>query len=117
MDKELLRKILKECWGDDTNLAVDGNIAGQGTVTALVVQDIMGGDIMRTSAGEEWHFYNMENGVRYDYVGEELGIKIEYEDLLTDRDDLVNVDGVFEKYGILKRRVVKILKEHLKKIN
>jgi hypothetical protein len=38
---------------------------GQCGVTALVVNDIFGGEILKTKLSDGWHFYNRINGERY----------------------------------------------------
>jgi hypothetical protein len=35
-------------------------------VTALVVQDVLGGEILKTRVAGAWHFYNSIDGSRWD---------------------------------------------------
>lgn len=39
---------------------------GQCGVTSLVVNELFGGDILKTQTPEGWHFYNRIEGQRYD---------------------------------------------------
>ena len=111
MEKELLKDLLVKAWDIDTSLDNTNNILGQMVPTVLVVQDMIGGDIIRTQIDEQWHFYNMLEGERYDYISDAMGEKIDYEDILTDRDDLLEIDNSFEKYAKLKQKVIKLFKE------
>lgn len=111
MDKELLKELLTKAWGGDTSLDDNSGILGQMVPTVLVVQDMLGGDIVRTEIDGQWHFYNMLEGERYDYISDAMGDKIAYEDILTDRDDLLEIENAFEKYARLKQKVVKLFKE------
>ena len=43
-------------------------------VTSLVIQDVLGGDILKTRLPDgRWHFYNRIDGKRSDFTDEQLG--------------------------------------------
>jgi hypothetical protein len=41
---------------------------GQCGVTSLVVNDLLGGEIVKTKCVGGWHFYNKLNGICYDFT-------------------------------------------------
>lgn len=68
-DIDDLEHALAESWGSDTSADPSGwhraNPAwGQCAVTALVVQDYFGGDLLRSMVGEVSHYYNLLPGSR-----------------------------------------------------
>ncbi|WCO62333.1 YunG family protein [Bacillus licheniformis] len=65
---EQIVKALYKSWSSDSSSkwSKDNPAKGQCGVTALVVNDILGGEIKKTKLPEGWHFYNFVNGKRYD---------------------------------------------------
>jgi hypothetical protein len=65
-----IRKILQECWSKGTSpLYEPGKPArGQCCVTALVMNDLFGGEILKTPVNSHWHFYNSFMGTAYDFT-------------------------------------------------
>ena len=81
--------------------------SGQCNVTALLVHDLFGGDILKTPLPDGEHFYNRIDGARYDFTASQFEQPIEYADILTDRDDaaqgatrheLTTLQQAFEKH-------------------
>ncbi|MFY0613270.1 MAG: hypothetical protein JXQ99_17185 [Hyphomicrobiaceae bacterium] len=81
--------------------------AGQCNVTALLVHDLFGGDILKTPLPDSEHFYNRIDGARYDFTASQFEQPIEYQDITTDRDDaargatrheLTTLQKTFEKH-------------------
>ena len=60
---------------------------GQGPVTALVFHDRFGGEILKTPAGDEWHFYNRVAGTVYDFAAEQFSVLPAYLDIPSSRDE------------------------------
>lgn len=60
---------------------------GQCGVTALVVHDIFGGEIMKTNTIGGWHFYNKIFGQRYDLTDSQFSEPIQYKDIDSNRDE------------------------------
>src|SRR3954453_12861464 len=54
---------------------------GQCSVTALVVRDMFGGDILTTDIDGVWHFYSCINGRRWDLTISQFDKPIGYDDL------------------------------------
>jgi hypothetical protein len=53
-----LREKLRSAWSTATGgkWRPDNPACGQCSVTALVLQDLLGGDILKTSVKGQWHF-------------------------------------------------------------
>ncbi len=65
----------------------------QSSVTALLIHDVFGGEILKTHRRKTWHFYNRINGLRIDFSKHELGksgSKIRPDDLPSSRDEASN---------------------------
>jgi hypothetical protein len=82
----------------------DHPACGQCSVTALVVQDVLGGDILKTPVEGQWHFYNCVDGQRLDLTDSQFSQPVNYQDLPSTRSEAFE-DTSAEKYEILKRRV------------
>jgi hypothetical protein len=57
---------------------------GQCSVTAIAVQRMLGGEILKTETAGGAHFYNRIDGVRHDFTAAQFGEAIEYQDLPSD---------------------------------
>lgn len=80
---------LKAAWSAHTatTWTPDNPALGQCSVTALVVQDHLGGAILKTRVGAAWHFYNWIDGERLDLTRGQFQTPILYDDLAATRDD------------------------------
>jgi hypothetical protein len=95
---------LKIAWSvhTATTWTRDNPARGQCSVTALVVNDVLGGRILKTKVGPHDHFYNWIDGRRVDLTSNQFEDQIAYEDLSSSRDDAFN-DTTFEQYQALRR--------------
>src|SRR6516225_7952146 len=59
--------------------------AGQCNVTALLVHELFGGELLKTTLPEGNHFYNRIGGRRYDFTDSQFTLPITYADLRTTR--------------------------------
>lgn len=78
-----IRTVLRRAWSlQSSTLWTEANPArGQCGVTLLVIQDVFGGDILKTRLpGGRWHFYNRIDGKRSDFTDEQFGDPITYLD-------------------------------------
>jgi hypothetical protein len=102
-----LYDVLRTCWSTATGSKwLPSNPAqGQCSVTALVVQDVLGGDILKTDVDGAWHFYNRIDGRRWDLTISQFDKPIGYDDLPSHRDDALS-DTTWERYQLLRRRVL-----------
>ncbi|MEL6920095.1 MAG: hypothetical protein AAFO77_03590 [Pseudomonadota bacterium] len=80
---------LPQCWSlaSSTKWTPDNPAAGHCGVTALVVNDLFGGEIAKTRFGEIWHFYNVIDGKRYDFTESQFADPLHYEDVASNRDE------------------------------
>jgi len=77
---------------------------GQCGVTALVINDLYGGEILKTELKEGWHFYNEINEKRYDFTESQFPSSIEYMDVPSNREEAF-ADTNDKQYNYLKQRV------------
>jgi hypothetical protein len=109
-DPSALLPILRGAWSLETSSQwLAGNPAcGQCNVTALVVHDLFGGDILKTEAPGGWHFYNRVDGRRHDLTASQFDRPIPYADIVSDRDEaLAGTED--ERYRALKRRIAHLM--------
>jgi hypothetical protein len=97
---------LRRSWSVETgrHWRADNPANGQGSVTALVVQDEHGGDILKTDVNGDWHFYNRIKGVRVDFTMSQFDGPIAYDDIPSDRDEAMR-DTSPGQYQLLRGRV------------
>jgi len=69
-----LKHVLMKVWSIESSSkwTPQNPAKGQCGVTALVVNDIFGGEILKTLTPEGWHFYNKINGQLYDLTESRL---------------------------------------------
>ena len=82
---------------------------GQCGVTALVVQDIYGGEIKKTKVREAWHFYNFIDGQRFDFTEAQFNEKLNYMDIESNREEAF-ADTNEKQYCMLKQKITKEMK-------
>lgn len=103
---EQLLELFWRSWSDQSSTTyVPTNPArGQCAVTALVVQDLCGGDILKTSLPEGWHFYNRINGQTSDFTASQFQEVIGYQDILSSREEAF-ADTNEQQYTSLKEAI------------
>lgn len=74
---------------------------GQCSVTALVICDVFGGQILKTRVGSNFHFYNEIGSRRVDLTSSQFEDQIKYDDLPASRDDALS-DTTVEQYLALR---------------
>jgi hypothetical protein len=67
-DETRVRKALRKAWSVDTAIqwTEENPASGQCNVTAAVICDVLGGEVLRTKLPSVWHYYNRLDGNRYD---------------------------------------------------
>lgn len=94
-NETLIRNALPKAWSLETAVqwTRENPASGQCNVTAAVIHDLFGGDILRTRLPGVWHYYNRIDGMRVDFSDSQFdapGALFEapavYEDELTSRD-------------------------------
>lgn len=105
--------ILSDCWSinSSSKWTQDNPAKGQCGVTALVVNDFFGGEILKTVTTEGWHFYNKIENSRFDLTKSQFFKEPIYLDIASSREDAF-VETNLEQYTYLKNRVNQYIKEH-----
>ncbi len=88
-EKDRIKAILAHCWSAESSSrwSEDCPSRGQCGVTALVMHDHFGGEILKTCVQGRWHFYNRIEGARYDMTADQFDPLPEYQDILSNRDE------------------------------
>jgi hypothetical protein len=112
MNPAALYVAMHDCWSVETGGKwLSANPArGQCSVTALVVQDFLGGDILKTDVDGEWHFYNRIDGRRWDLTMRQFETPIGYDDFPSDHHEAMS-DTFEGRYRLLHDRVRRALDE------
>lgn len=97
-----IQSALESAWSIETSSKwlADNPARGQCSVTALVVQDILGGEIVKTDVDGAWHFYNLVDGKRHDFTASQFSEAISYADLPSGRDEAFS-DTSYGQYRTL----------------
>ena len=105
---EQLAMALPKSWSlqSSTKWSADNPAKGQCSVTALIVNDLLGGEIKKTKLPDGWHFYNYINGKRYDFTATQFREGIEYIDIPSNRVEAY-VDTNEHQYSYLKQNVLR----------
>lgn len=79
---EALAARLPQAWSlaSSSKWTPDNPAAGQCGVTALLVHERFGGDILKTRIGDAWHFYNRIAWRRLDLTASQFRGEIAYDD-------------------------------------
>ncbi|OCK53759.1 hypothetical protein [Bradyrhizobium sp. LMTR 3] len=93
---------LRDAWSAETSSQwrSDNPAAGQCSVTALVIQDELGGGILKTDVNGAWHFYNQVDGRRVDFTMSQFDSPIGYDDLPSNRQEAFS-DTSARQYELL----------------
>jgi hypothetical protein len=83
---------LRQTWSLRTSgkWAADNPARGQCSVTALLVEEMFGGEILKTPLPEGVHFYNRIDGQRIDLTDDQFSTPIVYADLPSDRQEALS---------------------------
>ena len=73
-------------------------------VTALVVHDELGGEILKTDVNGAWHFYNRIDDKRIDFTMSQFDSPIGYDDMPSNRAEALS-DCSEQQYELLRARV------------
>jgi len=97
---------LRRSWSVETgrHWISDNPASGQCGVTALIVQDELGGEILKTDVNGARHFYNLLDGKRVDFTMSQFDSPIIYDDVPSDRAEALD-DCSPDQYRLLLERV------------
>jgi len=88
-DPGQVARALRKSWSPASarQWTAENPAAGQCNVTALLVYELFGGELLKTSLPEGGHFYNRIGGCRYDFTDSQFTQPITYSDLVATRAD------------------------------
>ncbi len=100
-----MAETLRRCWSRRTSSkwSPKNPANGQCSVTALVIQDHFGGQLLKTKVDGQWHFYNEIDGVVYDFTDSQFAEPILYEHKPATRVEAF-ADTTQEQYARLTRK-------------
>lgn len=103
---DLIEQKLLTCWSLKTSSKYSSQnpYRGQCGVTALVINDRFGGKILKTKVDNQWHFYNLINGKRFDFTKKQFNFQLDYKDIETTREDALSDTNEFQ-YNELRCRL------------
>ena len=95
-----LYRRLTRAWSSETSSTWrrDNPACGQCSVTALVVQDVLGGELLKTRVAGAWHFCNLTVG--------QFATPIGYDDLPSSRQEAL-ADTSKQRYVTLVERLAR----------
>ncbi|WP_394190818.1 hypothetical protein [Paenisporosarcina quisquiliarum] len=110
MEIDRIVNALSKSWSvkSSTKWRKDNPLAGQCGVTALVVNDLLGGEIKKTKLPDGWHFYNFIKNKRYDFTASQFREEILYMDIPSNRDEAY-ADTNESQYTYLKQKFLDFL--------
>ncbi|WP_294236579.1 hypothetical protein [uncultured Sphingomonas sp.] len=105
---ELYRR-LRKAWSAKTaspseSWSAENPAKNHCSVTALIVQDHFGGDILTTKTVGGTHFYNLISGTRWDLTVSQFAEPIPFDDNVSSRDAALQ-DTTLEKYLAVTQRL------------
>jgi hypothetical protein len=94
---------IRESWSLRTsgNWLPDNPARGQCNVTAMLVHELFGGEILKTPLPEGDHYYNRLDGKRVDLTDSQFDRPIAYADLPSDRTEAL-MGTTAQKYEALR---------------
>jgi hypothetical protein len=102
--------VLRRCWSLETSSQwlPENPARGQCNVTALVVHDHFGGEILKTPVGADWHYYNRAAGRVCDLTAEQFTVPPAYLDIPSTRNEAL-AGTAPERYQALAASVSRAL--------
>jgi len=99
---------LLDSWSIETsgNWLPDNPARGQCNVTALLVHELFGGEILKTPLPEGDHFYNRIGGERIDLTASQFDTPVDYLDVVSSRDEALAGTSI-AKYQTLRAAFAK----------
>lgn len=121
MNLKEFETIIKKSWSSETsspswreNWNKENPSAGQCAITALLVNDYFGGEIMRCMTSMGSHYYNRIDGEIVDFTVEQFGNEIpDYNSgEPRSRDYLLSSPDTKQRYELLKNNFEKLMDGH-----
>jgi pyrroloquinoline quinone (PQQ) biosynthesis protein C len=111
-----LESILLKCWSIKTSSkwTSQNPYKGQCGLTALVVYELFGGQILKTRINNQWHYYNFINAKRYDFTKKQFDFEPFYSDILSNCEEAFT-DTNEEQYTELKSKLFQLMNGQVEK--
>lgn len=111
---EPLRRALEEAWSGETSAAADWSpevpARGQCAVSALVIQDDVGGDLVRATVGGSSHYWNrLPDGDDVDLTRSQFQMFEPADVAVASRDYILSFPETKRRYLLLRRRLAERL--------
>ncbi len=105
-----IENYLIKCWSIKTSSkwTAENPYRGQCGVTAMVINELFGGTILKTRVGEQWHYYNSISGQRFDFTRKQFDYDLVYQDIASSSDEAFTDTNEFQ-YRELKQLLQKEL--------
>lgn len=109
-----IEKCLIKCWSIKTSSkwTKENPYKGQCGVTAIVINDLVGGKILKTRVGNQWHYYNLINGERKDYTSKQFDQVLDYQDIESSWEEAFSDTNEFqykELKGLMEKELFGIV--------
>ncbi len=110
--KDKLYEILKRCWSIKTSSKWERRnpSKGQCSATALLIQDVFGGKILKTRVNNQWHFYNRIEDQTVDLTSQQFSEPIHYENIESSAKEAKKYTSA-KQYEHLKRQFARVSDE------
>lgn len=118
-----IREALNQTWNmenNQQNTTVSSN-NGQDKEVSLLIHDIFGGEILKTSNKKGWHFYNRVDGERIDFSNSEAGMpsaEIHFDDIPSTPEEtdslveLVDYSSFYSKFIRAFEEIISVKYKH-----
>jgi hypothetical protein len=111
-DEKIVKALLRQCWSrESSSLWTEQNPAcGQCGVTAIVIQEQFGGEILKTPVDGRWHFYNRIDDKIHDLTIEQFQSLPDYLDCPSSREEAF-ADTNQAQYNYLSKQFGRSLRQ------
>ena len=109
-DHERIAQALRRSWSAATSgeWRADNPACGQCNVTALLLDDVFGAEILKTPTPNGDHFYNRIGGTRVDFTESQFSYPLAYRDIAASRMEAL-AGTEFDNYAALRSAFVRNL--------
>ena len=105
-----MRRALRRSWSKSSaqQWTADNPALGQCNVTALLIHEVYGGELLKTPLPDGIHYYNRVHGERIDFTASQFDAGLAYADISTNRLE-VERGASDEEYKALKSAFLKCI--------
>lgn len=116
----IFQQIMRACWSARTSAATpevwgEGPVStGQCAVTALLFQDVFGGELLRSVVNGESHYWNLtEDGVEVDFTRSQFQVPLIFSEdtVIRDREYVLGNPNTAARYETLKETYLSVIND------